>query len=205
MLRSAPRGLPPAFRRAPTPEEARASSDVMSRVGRREPSGRPRDGAGAGEGLDRIVLVYYCCDTAQTAYRGPPSGDSSCPRLGRSRGRRPWVAGPSPDEEARRDQAGSGCRERLAAARRVASGGAWAGRTLRPRARRGVDEDPGLRQSDRARAEVPQAGDAEGRVFKEMKLRAFSAKPSVKRKRKRAEPRRKRRKALARRARSMVD
>ena len=42
-------------------------------------------------------------------------------------------------------------------------------------------------------------------LFKEMKLRAFYEKPSVKRKRKQAEARRKRRKALARRARSGGD
>jgi small subunit ribosomal protein S21 len=42
-------------------------------------------------------------------------------------------------------------------------------------------------------------------LFKQMKLRAFYEKPSVKRKRKQAEARRKRRKALARRARATVD
>jgi len=41
--------------------------------------------------------------------------------------------------------------------------------------------------------------------FKEMKLRAFYEKPSVKRKRKQAEARKKRRKALARRARGTDD
>ena len=43
---------------------------------------------GPGEDLDLIVLVYYCCDTEQTARRGPPSGDASCPRFELSRGRR---------------------------------------------------------------------------------------------------------------------
>ena len=42
-------------------------------------------------------------------------------------------------------------------------------------------------------------------LFKEMKLRAFYEKPSVKRKRKQAAARRKRRKALARLERSSVD
>ena len=42
-------------------------------------------------------------------------------------------------------------------------------------------------------------------LSKEMKLRAFYEKPSVKRKRKQAEARRKRRKALARRARASAD
>jgi small subunit ribosomal protein S21 len=47
-----------------------------------------------------------------------------------------------------------------------------------------------------AAPEDPQAADAEGRVYQEMKRRAFYEKPSVKRKRKQAQARRKRRRAL---------
>jgi hypothetical protein len=44
-------------------------------------------GEGAGEGLDRIVLVYYYGNTVQTAYRGPPRRRLVLPAIEISRAR----------------------------------------------------------------------------------------------------------------------
>jgi small subunit ribosomal protein S21 len=97
----------------------------------------------------------------------------------------------------RRDQPGFGCLERVEA------------RTGR-RAAACMAADPPVRipvfdnQIEPALKSLKREMLKDG-LFKEMKLRAFYEKPSVKRKRKQAAARRKRRKALARLERSSVD
>jgi small subunit ribosomal protein S21 len=106
----------------------------------------------------------------------------------------------------RRDQPGFGCLERVGAARRVRSGGARTGR----RTAASTAADPPVRipvfdnQIEPALKSLKREMLKDG-LFKEMKLRAFYEKPSVKRKRKQAAARRKRRKAQARLERSSVD
>jgi len=154
--------------------------------------------------LDRIVLVYYCSHTEQRPIVVHP------PRLVPPAIRalvRPSGGWPLRHEtrRVRRDQPGFGCLERVGA-RRVRSGGARTGR----RTASSTAADPPVRipvfdnQIEPALKTLKREMLKDG-LFKEMKLRAFYEKPSVKRKRKQAAARRKRRKAQARLERSSVD
>ena len=132
----------------------------------------------------------------------PPSGNFDLPAIRALTGPATGVAVPSRDEGARRDQHGFRGLERVRAACRAGSGVA---RTSRCTAMEAPVRIPVFdNQIEPALKSLKREMLKDGR-FKEMKLRAFYEKPSVKRKRKQAEARKKRRKALARRARGTDD
>ena len=152
--------------------------------------------------LDRIVLVYYCSHTEQRPIVVHP------PRLVPPAIRalvRPSVLPVRHETRRVGASTGFGCLERVGA-RRVRPGGARTGR----RTASSMAADLPVRipvfdnQIEPALKTLKREMLKDG-LFKEMKLRAFYEKPSVKRKRKQAAARRKRRKAQARLERSSVD